>query len=361
MVFKSFLKGGEALISLDIGARSVKCMQSAKHGGRLTIEKTGFARLRENPFANHVVTNTELLANAIEQCVMQDVLQDWEGELPRVVLSVPGPAVFTKKLKMQQLPYKELGENVRMEAANFIPHDIEAVKLDFHVLGEAGKNQYEILVVAVKNELIEALLATLERVGLQPAIIDVDYFALQNVFEYSYPELRGSTVALVDLGSRYSIVNIVSGGKSLFVGDIGTGSETIADTLEELHGTTISRENDWLDDLEKTESVQSALTDESEKLAREFNRQLSFFWSAAGAEQRIEKIVLSGEAGRLPGFLAALEKITDISCEVINPFREMDFHSAINREQIEKMGAQLSIACGLSLREVGDRMLPGSL
>lgn len=361
MVLKSFFQRRESLISLDIGARSVKCMKVERDGDRVQVKRASSVRLSESPFTNQMVTNSHLLAEAIERVVIQDILRDCEGEYPRVVLSVPGPAVFTKKVKMSQLPYRELFENVRMEAANFIPHDIEAVQLDFHILGEVGKNQYEILVVAVKSEVVEALRATLSSVGLKPAIIDVDYFALQNIFEYSYPELRDSTIALVDLGARYSIVNIVSQGKSLFVGDMGTGTETIADTLEELHEIKISREDNWLEDRQQMAPIDSSLRSEAVKLAREFNRQLSFFWSAAGAEQRIEKIVLSGEAAVLPGFVEALEEMTEISCESIEPFRKIDVHSSLKREELERIGPQLSIACGLSLRELGDRVMPGSL
>jgi len=361
MVFKSFLQRRESLISLDVGARSIKCMQVNLDGARAAVEKVSSIRLSESPFTNQMVTNSHLLAEAIEKAVIQELLRGHEGEYPRIVLSVPGPAVFTKKLKTAQLPYRELVENVRMGAANFIPHNIEAVTLDFHVLAEVGKNQYEILVVAVKSEVIEALRTTLNSIGLKPAIVDVDYFALQNIFEYSYPELRSSTIALVDLGARYSIVNIVSQGKSLFVGDMGTGTEAIADTLEELHEITISREDNWLEDNQQIATIEGSVRSEAGKLAREFNRQLSFFWSAAGAEQRIEKIILSGEAAVLPGFLEALEGITEIPCESLDPFRNMDFHPSLKREEIEKMGPQLSIACGLSLRELGDRIMPDSL
>ncbi|MGA1191237.1 MAG: type IV pilus assembly protein PilM [Bdellovibrionota bacterium] len=361
MVFKGFFQRRESLISLDIGARSVKCMQVKRDGTRVQVQKVSSTRLSESPFTNQMVTNSHLLAEAIERVIVQDMLRDSEEEYPRVVLSVPGPAVFTKKLKMAQLPYRELVENVRREAANFIPHNIEAVKLDFHILGEVGKHQYEILVVAVKSEVVEALRTTLSSIGLKPAIIDADYFALQNIFEYSYPELRSSTIALVDLGARYSIVNIVNLGKSLFVGDISTGTETIADTLEEVHKITISRGDNWLEDSEQMAPIEHAVRSEAMKLAREFNRQLSFFWSAAGAEQRIEKIVLSGEAAVLPGFVEALEEITEIPCQPIEPFRKIDIHSGLKREELERMGPQLSIACGLSLRELGDRIMPGSL
>jgi type IV pilus assembly protein PilM len=343
----------EQLIGIDIGASSVKLVQLDHSGDEPRLMNIGSMPIEGEVFSSNVITKKDKVAEAISALLEANGVDD-----QRVVTCVPGPTVFTKKIKTAQLPYNELVANVQLEASNFIPHNIDAVQLDFHILREVGKNQFELLVVAVKNEVIDGILETLQLAGLDAAIIDVDYFALQNIFEHSYPEHLSSTVALVDFGARYSSVNIVHDGGSLFTGDVSAGGRTVVEALQEALEVSKGDAEAIVKSGGDEDRAKTALQAEVEGLAKEFNRQLSFFWSAAGAEQGIDRIMLSGGATRISGFLAALEDVTGLPCEELDPFRHIQTSGDFDDALVQQLAPSVGVACGMALREVGDRILP---
>ena len=89
----------------------------------------------------------------------------------------------------------------------------------------------EVLVVAVKRDIINSYTDAIRAAGLDPVVVDVDYFALENMFELNYDAAEGSSVALVNIGARYSSINILKDGRSTFTGDVPVGGAEFTDAL----------------------------------------------------------------------------------------------------------------------------------
>ena len=68
------------------------------------------------------------------------------------------------------------------------PYDIEDVNIDFQILGpsEFSEDQMNVLLVAVKKDLVAEYIDLINQAGLNPCVIDVDSFALQNIYETVY-------------------------------------------------------------------------------------------------------------------------------------------------------------------------------
>jgi type IV pilus assembly protein PilM len=356
MDLSSLFQSRERLLSIDIGASSVKMVEVELVGEAARLLNIGSLPIQGEVFSSNMISKTESVAEVISSLMEANGIDD-----RRVVTCVPGPTVFTKKIKTSQAPYNELVANVQLEASNFIPHNIDAVHLDFHILGEVSGNQYELLVVAVKNEVIDAIGETLALAGLNAAIVDVDYFALQNIFEHSYPEYLSDTVALVDFGCRYSSVNIVAEGASLFTGDVTAGGRTIVEALKESLDISLADAEKIVRSGGESDTEKDAYEREVDSLAKEFNRQLSFFWSAAGAERGIDRILLSGGAAQMPMFTEKLQEITGLPCERIDPLRKFELGGDFDPDLLAQLGPSVGIACGMALREPGDRILPEDL
>jgi type IV pilus assembly protein PilM len=85
---------------------------------------------------------------------------------------------------------------------------------DFQVLGESqedGQRKIDVLLVALKTDLVDQHIATLKAAGLTPTIIDVDAFALQNIYEINRLESNEETVALINVGATWTTINILEG------------------------------------------------------------------------------------------------------------------------------------------------------
>lgn len=354
------LKKQHSFLAVDIGSSSLKFLELSTSGEKPTLLKLDMKQLSGEVFSNNMITNASRVAEAVNAFVEEN---DCTGK--RVVTAVPGPAVFTKRIKMAHMDLADLEASIQMEAANFIPHNISAVKLDFHILGEAGKNQLDVLIVAVKNEIIDSFSDAMSLAGLDLGIVDVDYFALQNAFEANYPEMTTKNVAIINMGYRYSSINICKNGQTLFTGDISTGSKHFTDTLVEIFGVTPEEANKLKrgesSDSKLKEAASDILQKSVEQVAADFNRQLTFFWNASGSDEGIDAIFLTGGGSLTPGFVEALGEKTTVECKKLDPFKEVEIDPSIGEDRAKSLAPYMGVAFGLGLREYGDKIIPDSM
>lgn len=355
MVFGKFFKKAEPLLCVDIGSSGVKLLQfDVASGDKLLLQNIASASFDSDVFSNNAITNGQMIADKI-----MGLLEANEIPEQRVAVAMPGPSVFTKKIKMPKQPPSELASNVHFEAGGFIPHNIDNVKIDFHVIGESGRAQLDVLVVAVKNEIIDSFLDCLNLSGLQAAIVDVDYFALQNCFEMAYPEYISETVALIDVGARYSSINICQNGQSLFTGDIAVGGRLFTDALVDELGVSFEEAEKMKVLGEFGEHAKEAVSEIIERkveyVAAEFNRQLSLFWNASGAEEGIDRIMLTGGGALVPGLLDEITEKTGIECEFLDALKGVAWEANVDSDFLKKLGPLLSVCVGMGGRQPGDK------
>lgn len=347
----------ESLVAVDFGSTAIKLVELNLRASRPTLVNFGLLPLEEEIYSGNVITNGEYASEQLLALLEANSVDD-----KRLVTAMPGPSVFTKKIKMQKMGLEELRSNIQFEAGSFIPHNIDAVQLDFHILGEVPGDQLEILVVAVKNEIIDGVLDCISLAGLETAIVDVDYFALQNVFEFNYPEHLSETVALIDIGARFSSICICRDGGTLFTGDMSIGGNTVSEELETQLGISFAEAEEIKKKASSGHHVEDrareVITESVEKAASEFNRQLSFFWSASGADDGINRIFLTGGGSLMKGLREQIASETGIETLSLNPLKEIDCEEGFDATYLQELSPVMSIGLGLSLREPGDRILP---
>lgn len=355
MGFKSFFKKEERLISVDIGGSSVKLVGLDTSGSKPVLVHAAIAPIGAEVFSG----NTIISPGKVSQKVV-DLLESNEINDRRVVTAIPCPSVFTKRIKVPKMELSELAGHIQFEAANFIPHNVNAVRLDFHVLGASGKNQLEVLVAAAKNEVVDSFLSVFDEVGFQVAVVDVDCFALQNCFELAYPEMVGKTVALLNIGARFSSLNVCRGGSSLFTGDIPVGGKLFTDALADASGITVPEAEQLKRTNDKRspyyDAWQEVLDSNVEYVAGEINRQLSFFWNASGTEEGIDLVLLTGGGSLVPGLPEEITEKTGLPCEYLNPFKGIELAEDFDRKNVEEVAPFMAIALGMGIRQPGDRV-----
>ena len=352
---KLFKKKG-SLLGIDIGGSSLKLVEIDINLPIPRLLNAKIQKVNGEVFLNNIVTNQEKVKEGILK-----IIEGVNLENKRIVTGVPGPSVFTKKIKVPKLDKNELKSHIQFEAGNLIPHNINAVKLDYHIIGESGKNNLDVLIVAVKNEVIDSILSCFALADLEVAIVDVDQFALQNIFENNYPELFYNTVAIVNIGSRYSSVNICKGGESLFTGDIPIGGKAVNDEIQE--ATNLKPEqvekikNGEVQNEENKKIINDIIQKNSEFISTEINRQLGFFCTAIGNDEGLDNIILSGGSALLKGLVEAIQEKTEVETFILDPFLGFDIVDTLNADLIKKISPQLSICMGMSLRKFNDKIV----
>ena len=360
MNLSKFFTKTESLVAIDIGSTSIKLVEFDVTGEKPLLLSLGSVPLQGDVFNSHTIAKNESVAQQLTALCEAKGIQE-----KRLVTSVPAPSAFTKKIQVPSMSMAELRQSISFEASNYIPHNIDAVRLDFHVIGPASKGQMEVLVVAVKNEIVDSVLDTVALAGMETAVVDVEYFALQNAFELNYPEFLDKTVAVIGVGARYSAINVCRGGRSLLTGDVSVGGKQFSDVLMDTLGVSP-------DDAERCkagdppasmqESVRQAAADLLQKgveqAAADLNRQLSFLWNAVGADEGIDMIFVSGGGAQAKGFLEALGSKTGVECHFLDPFVGVDVAGSVSPADLKRFAPVMGVSAGLGIRQVGDKIVP---
>jgi type IV pilus assembly protein PilM len=219
--------------------------------------------------------------------------------------------------------------------------------------------------VAAKKDLIDDYINLVTSAKFIPSIIDVDAFALQNIYETSYFSQESSindeeeVVSLIDIGASKTSLNILKGTSSLFMRDISMGcgqiSQMIASQIECSLEEAEEIKNSGGSDQFSEEQVSELFSSFSTEWATEVRRAFDFFYSSFG-ENQIHKIILSGGGANLESLRLILSAESDVSVETINPFGNLNIdNNKFDASFLEKVAPQAAIAMGLALRRVDDK------
>jgi type IV pilus assembly protein PilM len=345
----------DALVGLDIGSRSVKVAEivDSKNGPKLN--RFGMADIPPGAIEDGAISDPDAVAEAIRQLFKSSSVRQ-----SNVAVSIGGYSVIVKKINVQTMPEKQLQETIHFEAEQYIPFDISDVNLDFQILGEnqSNPNQMSVFLVAAKKEMVNDYINLVTLAGLTPCIIDVEAFALQNIFEANY-EVENENVALIDIGASKTSLNILNGNSSLFMRDVALGCLQINqkimslldcsyDQAELLKFGEVSKK---MSAEELNQIVTSVVTD----WCTEIRRALDFFYTNY-PDDPIKRIILSGGGAHIADFRKLLAAESAAQVETLNPFKKIAVDEKMyDPEFIRQIAPQAAIAMGLALRKVDDK------
>jgi type IV pilus assembly protein PilM len=355
------------LVGLDIGSNSVKLVEIDHSKKGRVLKNFGVIGLPPEAIVEGAIKEMEVVASAIKT-----LCRNLKVKNRNVATSISGYSVIVKKIAVGKRGATELERTIQDEAEQYIPFDINDVNLDFDVLepdlgepqegkGEAQKedaNQMEVMLVAAKKDIVEDYVSLIQLAGLNPVILDVDAFALQNAFEISASEPEGF-YALVNVGAEELGINAVRKGSSMFTRDSSYGGFQITEGImsqlkvgyEEAEKIKLGGVKPGKDQ----EVLEEIFTSVVSGWVQEIKRALDFL-ATTYPQESIGKIFLSGGSCRLPGFRRYLELETEIPVEELNPFANLIVNDRLfDPKYLGYMAPQAAVAVGLGLRHIGDK------
>ena len=211
----------ENLLGLDIGTHSVKLIQlDAKNNG-LKLVNFGLIPLPPEAFVEGRVNRSDLIAESVKR-----LASHLKIKAKSAAVSISGYEVMIKKIEMPVMTELELENRMHAELGQYIPYNIDEVDVDYQVMESSKErpNQMEILLVAAKKESVSDFVGLVKFSGLDPVVVDVDFYALSNAFEATYGLSEGN-IALLDIGSNKAIMSIVAGKVPVFTRGISIGGK----------------------------------------------------------------------------------------------------------------------------------------
>ena len=347
--------GGTGYLALDIGSSAIKLVEASVDRLGNHVLALGIAPTPANSVHNNIIVEPKLMAGAIETLVKENGVK-----AKQVIAAVPGRAVIMKKIQMPQQEKDELEANIEFEAQNVIPESLENVNLDHQVLDMVDGNRMEVLLVAVKKEIVDSYTETLELAGLVPAVMDVDYFALENMYEANYSsDADNGVIGLIHIGAHNTTITLLQNGISTFTGDLSTAGADFTDGLaRQFNISAEAAETFKLTGLLENNQVDldTALQPITEDFVEEIRRTITLYGVVPSEESDgLRTIFLSGGSANLAGLREQMEEKMGVPVRLTEPFRGFTVNKNIDREYLMETAPIFAIGAGLSIRRPGDR------
>ncbi len=346
----------KGVVGLDIGSSAVKAIELKVSGRTSRVGAFAVESVSPDSIVDGAIIDAVSVADAIRRAFERAGTRTRE-----VAASLSGNAVIVKKISLPVMTETELAESIRWEAEQYIPFDIQDVNLDHQILSgdpEGARGTMDVLLVAAKKDKINDYSGVIAQAGRQPAIIDVDAFALQNAYEANYDLEPGVVAVLMNVGASAVNVNIVSGGSSVFTRDISTGGNAYSEAVQREFNLSFEH----AEQVKRGRTVEGVGPDDVRPVLRAVTEavllevQKTFdFYRATAPSDRLDRIMVCGGASQTEGLLQDIGERFGLPVEPLNPFRRIGFDAAKHGVEADEAAATSVVAVGLALRRVGDR------
>nr|HDN01252.1 type IV pilus assembly protein PilM [Deltaproteobacteria bacterium] len=338
------------VLGLDIGSHSIKILELSSNGTGPTIKSIGRALIPPQAIVDGSIKEPDKVAR-----VLKALLDNLRPKIKYAATSIAGYSVIVKKIIV---PYQDEGEierNLIFEAEKYVPFEIEEVYVDFHALDKEHKKNSgtEIFLVAAKREIVDEYASLTQEVGLSPAVVDVDAFALGNAFEGACGLLT-EPIVLVDIGAQKTNINIILEGTSIFARDMAFGGTQLTEAIQEATGLEYADAEKikitGTSDVAIMKEVTSVCRELCDAWALELRKAIDFFKANSSPETYPTHLYTSGGSAFLKELDIFFSDIIGLPVNILNPLHGFALDRGIDPEYISSIAPQMAIATGLALR-----------
>src|SRR6516162_9998116 len=347
----------KSFLAVDFGAGSLKLAEfEVNEAGGLRLKQYGFETLGAEG-------SQETAREAVVLKALQKLLAEKGVKARTVNVCAPGFHVFSKFVKLPPVDAGKVTQIIQYEAQQNVPFPLEEVVWDYQILGSTPAGELEVLLVAIKADIVEGLFRVTETAGLRLQLADVSPAALCNAFRFNYGDLEDCTM-LLDIGAKTSNLLFFEKGK-VFSRSINLGANSITQDFSN------ESKLKW-DQAEKTKIEEGFVSlggayEEPEnphqaaisKIARQFmtrlhiqvNQTMQFYRGQQGGSAP-QRLFLSGGASIMPYTAQFFAEKLNIPVEYFNPLRNVQIDPNINLEELAKVAHSLGEVVGLGLRNL---------
>lgn len=350
-----FLRKKDA-VAFDIGSSSIKLVQMNQTKKGWELLKLGHAELPPEAIVDGSIIDAMTVTNTLK-----DLIKEHGVKVKEAVSSLTGHSVIIKKVSFPAMTEEELAESIQWEAEQYIPFPITDVNIDFQILGAdtEGRGQMDVMLVAVKKDVINDYTNVIKEAGLNPVVIDVDSFALENMMEINYPVAPGENIAMVNIGASITSISVILGGLTIFTRSIPMGGNQFTEEIQRQLNISFKDAEDLKAGKKAPggdgSALPAAIETVSTNLTFEVKRSLDFFLGGTQGSY-VNKLYLSGGGSKVAGLQKLMQEKTTIPVEIANPFKNLEVNAkSFDKENLKELAPFFGVAVGLATRRFADR------
>ncbi|MFZ0829356.1 MAG: type IV pilus assembly protein PilM [Verrucomicrobiia bacterium] len=346
-------------LAVDFGAGSLKLAE-------FEINEAGGLRLKNfsiKPLGLEGAQESSREATVLK--ALREVLAEMGTKARNINVCAPGFQVFSKFVKLPPVDAGKVTQIIQYEAQQNVPFPLAEVVWDYQILGSSAGGELEVLLVAIKSEVVEGLFRMTAEAKLRLQLCDVSPAALCNAFRYNYGDLEDCTM-LLDIGAKTSNLLFFENGK-VFSRSIGLGANTITqDFASEAKlkfeiAEQIKIAEGFVSLGGAYEEPENPNQAQISKIARQFMTKLHIqvnqtkqFYSGQQGGSAPQRLFLSGGASIMPYTAQFFAEKLNVPVEYFNPFRNVQIDPAVNLEDLARVAHSLGEVVGLGLRNLAN-------
>src|SRR5438309_353018 len=347
----------KSFLTVDFGAGSLKLAEfEINEAGGLRLKQYGLKSLG-------LEGSKEETREAAMLKALQEVLAEKGIKSKDVNVCAPGFHVFSKFVKLPPVDTSKVTQIIQYEAQQNVPFPLSEVVWDYQILGQAPGGELEVLLVAIKSEIVEGLFRVGDAANLKLQVADVSPAALCNAFRYNYGDLDDCTI-LLDIGAKTSNLLFFEKGK-VFSRSINLGANSITQDftneskLKYDVAEKIKIEEGFVSLGGAYEEPENPHQAAISKIARQFmtrlhiqvNQTMQFYRGQQGGSAP-QRLFLSGGASIMPYTAQFFAEKLNVPVEYFNPLRNVQIDPSINLEELAHVAHSMGEVVGLGLRNL---------
>jgi len=367
-----FLNKETPLLAVDIGSQSITIAQLNFIENVCELVGVGVMPLPKGSVVDGLVENPDEVSDIIKKIIKSEKFKS-----RYVVSSIPGDHGVIRKLTLSARNKEELLEELLHEVEHEIPFDIEDVRYDYHVVehkenvlgnvwgGSSEEKNFDVIIAAVQNEIIDNRFDTLVEAGLTPVVFDLETFASIRSLEFTKGLSSIEPCALFNLNDPHSHVSIVSNGHLVFDKkspvlahcstswgqNIPNGFFKKANKVEEYFSNKFSKEfqaEDKIDPEVNLIGVEPDM-DSVEKIMDEGSEAIETF--SADTNEKVRRVFIHGVGALAYGMRKLVSEHFKVPVEIINPFSSIKVNPRrFHLKKLNDLGPQFAVVMGLAAR-----------
>ena len=332
-------------VGLDIGSSTIKLIQLEQRAARYRLKRFAVRSLEPNVMEENASHNSHRL-----KAVLGDLLQECELLGSPVAVSVSGPSVMVKRIRVSGVEQDALDEYLTWEGHHYVPYAMSDVYFDYWILPspqpQRASTETELLLVAAKQQVVESRKTLLEEIGVHPVVCDVDGLALLKTVMRKSPASRGRSFGIANVGASGMNIVLVADEHPLMVRDVS------------FDGTSSGRATGDATGVEDAAGHGPGGTEDPEnsRVTEEVIREIKYCFESVlerypGLDV-VEKLFLCGGRSGNPGLHGELQDALAIPTLPFNPFDAIEGLADHQDHDCLSASAHLGgVAVGLALHQ----------
>ena len=351
----------KGILALNLGTQTISLAEFQRNAdGGLTLSRLKQGEILGDPSADPTrAAQTKL---QVEQLV---------GELGvkgrGVNYAIASHVIFTRPVTLPSVgDATQVEQIVAFEAQQNVPYPIDEVVWDWQLLDAGDGGQVEVILAAIKSDLLDEINTSAQAGGLKPAVVEIAPMALYNALRYNYPDAEGCTI-LLDIGSRTTNLLFCEPGK-IFPRRLNIGGSSITTAIAKDFGCSFSeaetrKVNDGFVSLGGTYAepddaeiarISKITRNQMTRLHQEIARSITFYRSEHGGSQPV-RVLIAGGTASLPYIREFFqEKFPGMEVDYFNPLRNVTVADTANTDEVARATHTLGELVGLALRALGN-------